>query len=1088
MPPPPVRSGWASPPQIGGNTPPTTGDDIIRVKPGAFVTLPLLVNDLDMDGDNIGFVEEDAIDLPFDTEIVNGNSIRFTAPTEPGTYSGKYYVRDSANTLGNGNISVIVDENAPPLAPVAVDDMVAPETVVDKEYVDIEVLKNDYDLDADISAVTVTLPISVDGVSVVETTGAVRIPVKDSTQQVQYTITDADGGSATAVITLPGRNDLRPTLKDDSPLTVTAGERVVLELNQLVAGTNGRPVKLVSADRVYYTTGTMIPSPQKLEWTPALEYSGPAAVVFEVSDVVPDGDKTARSAHISIPVEVKPAPNLTDNPDEEKKLVQMPPELIGAEPVLEVGAGEGETRIDLRSFFRDPNGDEFRFERWNKTSGEANLTWRAMTDQQSLIYAQADVTAQPGSTAVLSGRVLDIHGNDRPVTVTLRVVPSTRPLPTAVTDLVPDANAGSPRSVNVLANDKSNLLTDTKLTLISARPLGAGSAKVEGDSVVVTPPEGYVGDMTVEYTIGDATNDPNRRSTGRIVLTVRSKPGVPGVPREVAVGDGYVTLQWTDGAANGLPILSRTLRVTRAESGGTSKSVECSSNTCTIDGLANGKQYWFQVTQTNELGSAESAESAPSKPDVVPEIMGQPTVKFGNGQLTISWPTGVSRGSPITEYRLTMQSGGSAAPVVVTAPSTSYTWTGLTNETDYTFTVAAKNEVGWSKAESTASVPEHPTGPPQAATNVVGIDAGYGIGRHLKVEWDRAPAGKDPILRYDVYATRVSNGQRVQVATVDADNPLSIIWNGAENDVEYQFSVVAWNRGPDAGAESAKSAPVAAFGAPNTPSGVNISAGDGSLFLTRGDPSQPQVTHYDVEVYETYSGRKVGDYKDVKVGEQIPGTYTNGTRYYARVKAWNKTKSSDWGGTNSATPIGAPTSPYWENQGDARPGDGAKRRVSWKMPDANLQGNSRDQVTIQYRVNGGGWNTVPEVQNYGSAGGGQMGNIDISTDGANATVEVRAVSADHGASPAASITVTPPLSMSLSGTTLTVRTNDTGGQLRCSVGDPFPINNEQLGSTDSFTVEHKDAGATPAPGGPYTVNLSCSRLGSTYTLTKSLGS
>ena len=41
--------------------------------------------------------------------------------------------------------------------------------------------------------------------------------------------------------------------------------------------------------------------------------------------------------------------------------------------------------------------------------------WRAVGDQQNLVYASASVDATPGSAVVLSGRVLDIHGNDRPV-------------------------------------------------------------------------------------------------------------------------------------------------------------------------------------------------------------------------------------------------------------------------------------------------------------------------------------------------------------------------------------------------------------------------------------------------------------------------------------------------------------------------------------------------------------------------------------------------------------------------------------------------------------------------------------------------
>ena len=562
------------------------------------------------------------------------------------------------------------------------------------------------------------------------------------------------------------------------------------------------------------------------------------------------------------------------------------------------------------------------------------------------------------------------------------------------------------------------------------------------------------------------------------------------MPREAKVGDGYVTLQWTDGAANGLPILKRLLRITRADAGGTSTQVECASNTCTIDGLANGKNYWFQVTQSNELGSAESPESAPSKPDVIPENVGLPDVKFGNGQVTISWPTGVSRGSPITEYRVTMNSGGAAEPLTAASPATTLHWKGLTNDQDYTFTVAAKNAVGWSKDESPASVPEHPTGAPQAATAVVGADAGLETGQHINVDWQAAPIKKDPILRYEVFATRVGDGQKLKVGSIDTagrqSGKFSILWAQAVNDVDYTFTVVAHNRGPDPGTESAPSAPVNAYGAPDTPRGANISAGDGSLQLSYGDPKQPKITEYEVVVHNGLTHEPVTEPVKVSVGSQIPGTFKNGTRYYAKLRAFNQTKGSDWGGTNSVTPVGAPNSPDVDPLGPPVPGDGAKRRVGWKFADAYLQGNTRDQVTIQYRTAGGGWTNVPNSSNYGSAGGGQFGHLEITTNGATVAVELRAVSDGHGASGPTSISVTPPLRVSHdpAANRLTLHAQGFGGNVFCDVTDPFKANNAKVDKDGSVTLDYAPpVGETPKPG-PHAVSVSCrsSLLGGDYNL------
>lgn len=127
----------------------------------------------------------------------------------------------------------------------------------------------------------------------------------------------------------------------------------------------------------------------------------------------------------------------------------------------------------------------------------------------------------------------------------------------------------------------------------------------------------------------------------------------------------------------------------------------------------------------------------------------------GNGDATVSWsPPASDGGSPITSYRVTALVGGAAVgmPTTVSGTTTDATVSGLTNGTEYTFTVAAMNSVG-TGPESTPSNAVTPRGVDVQSPQVFLIEpaATYSMSRVVRGEWDGTDDigifGFDPDLR-----------------------------------------------------------------------------------------------------------------------------------------------------------------------------------------------------------------------------------------------------------------------------------------------------------------------------------------------------
>ncbi len=844
-----VRVGVA--PLSKDNSKPVAMRDSITVRPGRPVQISAIDNDFDADGDAIGYTPGAPIEMDADikAEIVDDREIRFAAPDEPGTYAGAYSVQDSRGEQSYGQLLVEVDEDAPNLAPVARDDSVPLSSLLENQLVKVDPLANDYDPDGpkeDLRVEVADPPKDdEDGARVDEAGKLLTIPVREELQQVRYVLIDGDGQRSNGVVTVPGTNNLIPSAKNpDVPLEPTAGQPSIYDVNELVQGTKSRQVRLTTADHIWAPNAEVVPvGESKIQYVADPKFSGPASLVFEVQDKVANpNDKTGKTAVVSLPVQVKPADTGgSADGDGSKEDVNQPPELQVRNPRLEVGAGEEKRSLNLLSLFRDPDGDPNSMVikgQPQEAGGDAMVEW---SYSANTLTASAPEKAKPGSYKELRGTVMDGREGERDFTIRIEVTASVRPTVTVKEDVIPLAVAGGVYEVRPLDNDTSHLLGDKSLTLVDARATGpGGSVSVDqGKGVVkVSLEKGRHGPFTANYTVNDATGDPNRQVTGQIVAEVRDKPGTPSTPFASNPGeilDGQVSVQYRSTGDGGSKILGAV--ATAHAAGYASKSAPCAANTCTVSGLKNGVAWQISVHETNEVGdSEESGLSAAFTPDAVPDPPSKPTVAYADSELTVTWrhdrlyssPNG---GSPITQYDLIRTGGGKSETVVLNDPrARSYTWKGLTNGTVYQFAVVARNESGKASNPSETSEPEYPSGTPTGDTSPVAKPINDDIGGAFEVTFTTGgvDARGDSVKKYIVTpVTKSGKGNASPVEVNATGAPSHTVRVGGMGLEPTKFTIQAVNRGPETGSVGSTGDYQIAYPQPRITK-VTATPGDGS--------------------------------------------------------------------------------------------------------------------------------------------------------------------------------------------------------------------------------------------------------------------
>jgi fibronectin type 3 domain-containing protein len=336
----------------------------------------------------------------------------------------------------------------------------------------------------------------------------------------------------------------------------------------------------------------------------------------------------------------------------------------------------------------------------------------------------------------------------------------------------------------------------------------------------------------------------------------------PAAPAAVVAspGDSQVILSWT------APAGADSYKVYRNGTLITASAI--TSTTYTDTGLTNGTTYTYYIVAFKQNSPASAASGSVTATPQAPTA-GTPTglaAAAGDAQVALTW--NASAGA--TSYQILR--GGTQ---IGTSTTASYTDTGLTNGTAYSYSVKAV--INGSATTASTSVSATPVA--AAPTAPTGLTATVGSAQ-IGLTWT-APAGAD---KYSVYR----NGTLLASVTT-----ASYTDTGLTNGTTYSYYVVAFKQNSAASTASATitATPVAAT--PASPTGVTATAGN----------AQVVVSWTAVSGATSYSVYRNG----TLVGSPTSATYTdtgltNGTTYTYTVTANNTGGASAASAGVTATP------------------------------------------------------------------------------------------------------------------------------------------------------------------------------------------
>ncbi|MEM7273657.1 MAG: Ig-like domain-containing protein [Actinomycetota bacterium] len=758
------------------NRPPIATPDEARTLSDRAVTIPVLNNDSDPDGDPISV--EGIASQPANgrVEINEDGTVRYIpragyAGTDEFTYTlTDSYLDPAGGEPGRAIGSVSVGVIAPTAVnrdPNAVDDDQLAPVTVGGAAIGIEVLANDSDPDGDrLTVVDVTTP-AVGVVGIVGDIIQYTPPAESDARTVSftYTIADGRGGSDQAVVLV----ELLPEVVPEPPVAVN---------DQTGPHQAGTIVSLDPRLNDFDPDGT----PGGLQVVPSGDGSFTVEADGTISFVVPE--TTA-----SFPYRVVDGDGLESAPALVTVLVAE--NLAPVVPVRTVEtAFNTPIEISLHDGISDPEGDDLLYALGtNRQGGSVSAVGTPAANLFTVLFSpDTDFEGQ----ASFDFLVDDQHGHRVASTVLVNVLPPENRPPTA-TPLTVDVQAGvdTPVDLTALVDDPDLIGGQETLSFSVSNVSGAiGATTGANGQVTVTSAVtdgGAAGGF--DYAVTDLAGEAATSSVTVNLITEDSPP--PTVVDDTAndfQGNTVVVRALDNDSDNLPPELQDGLFISAVGvvDGGTTST----------DGqevtFVPRSDFFGTATFTYTVQDARRSTAYQSTGSITIDMVGRPEAPQAptiapprSRELTITWTAPIDNGGPITGYVLEYSGddGSSASTTIGPPATTNHTWTGLTNGVAYTFTVAAINDAGQGEF-SPPSLPEIPDEAPEPPS-MGALEFGD---EQITVNWSAALSAGTPVIDYEI---EISGGTSATRTTGSAITTL--VWDGLTNGTTYCFRARARN-------------------------------------------------------------------------------------------------------------------------------------------------------------------------------------------------------------------------------------------------------------------------------------------------------
>ncbi|MHA7246763.1 Ig-like domain-containing protein [Arthrobacter tecti] len=572
------------------NAAPTVTNERRSTPGGTAVGVPVLINDTDPNGDPLAIADFQAT-TPNGTITQQGDELIYTpAAGFQGTDTFTYTVSDGDGGTTEGTVTIEVVNTTP----VANDDS-ASAMAEPGGSITLDALADDTDANGDPLTITgVTRGI---GGTVAVVDGRLVYTYFDDFAGVDaftYSISDGRGGASTTTVTVTVLNG-NPITQADSAST-TRGTPVTVDALANDTDPNDDAISLTFVQQPANGTAEVVDG--QVRYTPAADFSGTDTVTYRVSDARggvstgtitvtvnnqgPDAvdDTAPTDAGEAVTVDV-----LANDSDPEGDSLAITTTSIPANGTVEINADGTLTYLPANGYAGE---DSFTYTVSDGNGGSDTATVRVTTGNAAPL-ANRDEAGTASDTPV----TVDVLANDtdaniprtnQALTVTEVTQPTTGgtariadngtgvvfdPAPgfagTATFSYTVDDGAGGTDTATVTvtvsnaapvaADDAATtpyntwvsvpvLLNDfdpnaDPLTIEELTQPAVGTATIEGGDIEFTPPVGFSGTVTLDYTIDDGTSD---RDTATLTITVGNAAPVAGNDTATTGRQGSVSI------------------------------------------------------------------------------------------------------------------------------------------------------------------------------------------------------------------------------------------------------------------------------------------------------------------------------------------------------------------------------------------------------------------------------------------------------------------------------------------------------------------------------------------------------------------